>query len=156
MVYAATDDRTVGELCPISRSAHTCITRPHMENAIRVAAKRLVLSAPIHAVSHALSQRNIEKSTGLVFLYLCTVPRMARDFNVNRLSDEFRQHLLYLKCSACGHERQTYPRLIAHLYGWDATLRTVEKRLRCSKCGKKACHVRAAPIQKPRGMSPAH
>lgn len=55
MVYAATDDRTVGELCPISRSAHTCITRPHMENAIRVAAKRLVLSAPIHAVSHALS-----------------------------------------------------------------------------------------------------
>jgi hypothetical protein len=63
MVCAATDDRAVGELCPISRSAHTCITRPHVENAIRIAAKALVLCAPVHVVSHALSQRNIEKST---------------------------------------------------------------------------------------------
>ena len=47
---------------------------------------------------------------------------MGRDFNVTRLSDEFGQYLLYLKCSACAHERQTYPNLLAHLCGWDAPL----------------------------------
>jgi hypothetical protein len=70
---------------------------------------------------------------------------MARDFNVNRLSDKFGQYMLHLKCSACAHERKTYPSLLAHLCGWDATLDTVEKRLRCSKCGKKVCHIRAVP-----------
>ena len=77
---------------------------------------------------------------------------MGRDFNVGRLSDEFGQYLLYLKCSECAHERQTYPNLLAHLCGWDATLQAVEKRLRCSKCGKKRCHIRAVPLQKPRGI----
>jgi hypothetical protein len=106
---------------------------------------------------HTHSRReNIEKSTALAFLVLYTVPRMARDFNVIRLSDEFGQYLLYLKCSACAHERHTYPGLLAHLCGWDATLSAVEKRLRCSKCGKKACHIRAVPLQKPRGIPPAH
>jgi hypothetical protein len=81
---------------------------------------------------------------------------MERDFNVIRLSDEFGQYLLCLKCSACAHERQTYPKLLAHLCGWDATLPMVEKRLRCSKCGKKACRIRAVPLQKPRGIPPAH
>jgi hypothetical protein len=156
MVYAASDDRAVDKLRPISRSAHSGITRAHVKNAIRVAAKRLALPEPIHAVSHALSQRNMQESAGLVFLGLYTVTCMARDFNVNRLSDKFGQYLLYLKCAACAHERQTYPRLLAHLCGWDATLRTVEKRMRCSKCGKKACQVRAVPLQKPRGIPPAH
>jgi hypothetical protein len=81
---------------------------------------------------------------------------MGRDFNVSRLSDEFGQYLLYLKCSECAHERQTYPNLLAHLCGWDATLQTVEKRLRCSKCGKKRCHIRAVQLQKPRGIPPSH
>lgn len=81
---------------------------------------------------------------------------MRRDFKVIRLSDEFGQYLLYLKCSACAHERQTYPNLLAHLCGWDATLEDVEKRLRCSKCGKKCCHMRAIPLQKPRGIPPVH
>ncbi len=81
---------------------------------------------------------------------------MGREFNVNRLSDEFGQYQLYLKCSACAHERQPYPILLAHLCGWDATLQTVEKSLRCSKCGKKCCRIRAVPLQKPRGIPPAH
>jgi hypothetical protein len=57
MVDTATDDRAIGELCPVSRSIHTHITRPNMKNAIRIAAKRLDVLAPVHAVSHALSQR---------------------------------------------------------------------------------------------------
>jgi hypothetical protein len=32
----------------------------------------------------------------------------------------------------------------------------VEKRLRCSKCGKKRCQIRAVPLQKPRGIPPSH
>jgi hypothetical protein len=101
-------------------------------------------------------KENIDKTTSLVSLCLYTVRHMARDFNVIQLSDEFGQYLLYLRCSTCAHERQTYPRLLAHLSGWDATLRTVEKRLRCSKCGNKTCEIRAVPLQKPRGIPPAH
>jgi hypothetical protein len=96
------------------------------------------------------------KNAGFCELVLYTVPRMGRDFNVTRLSDEFGQYLLYLKCSACAHERQTYPNLLAHLCGWDAPLQSVEKRLRCSKCGKKRCQIRAVPLQKPRGIRPSH
>lgn len=81
---------------------------------------------------------------------------MARDFKVQRLSDEFGQYLLVIKCGGCAHERRAYPNLLAHLCGWDATLADLEKRLRCSKCGRKCCHIRALEIQKPRGMPSAH
>jgi hypothetical protein len=81
---------------------------------------------------------------------------MARDFKVNRLSDEFGQYQLHLKCGSCGHERHCYPNTLAHLSGWDATFGAIEKRLRCSKCGKKSCHMRAVPLQKPRGVPPVH
>ena len=33
----------------------------------------------------------------------------------------------------------------------DAKLADLEKRLRCSKCGKKSCHIRAIEMLKPRG-----
>jgi hypothetical protein len=79
---------------------------------------------------------------------------MRGKFNVTRLSDEFGQYVLILRCTDCGHERETYPNLLAHILGWDATLEAVEKRLRCSKCGKKCCHIRAMPSQKPRGVRP--
>jgi hypothetical protein len=49
-----------------------------------------------------------------------------------------------------------YPNLLAHLCGWDAKLDDLEKRLRCSKCGKKSCHIRAIEMQKPRGTPPVH
>lgn len=81
---------------------------------------------------------------------------MTRDFKVLRLSDEFGQYLLEIKCTGCAHERRAYPNLLAHLCGWDAKLADLERRLRCSKCGKKSCHVRAIQMQKPRGTRPAH
>jgi hypothetical protein len=40
------------------------------------------------------------KNAGFCELVLYTVLRMGRGFNVTRLSDEFGQYLLYLKCSA--------------------------------------------------------
>lgn len=90
------------------------------------------------------------------YLLLYTVPRVARDFKVNRLSDEFGQYCLYLKCAGCGHDRQSFPRTLANVCGWDATLDEIEKRLRCSKCGQRNCRIRAVPMVTPRGQPPVH
>ncbi len=76
---------------------------------------------------------------------------MGTRFQVERLSDEFGQYSLVLKCSACGYERVTSPQLLGRLCGWDARLEEVAKRLRCSKCGQKKCSARAVPLTKPRG-----
>jgi translation initiation factor 2 beta subunit (eIF-2beta)/eIF-5 len=76
---------------------------------------------------------------------------MARDFHIEKLSDEFGQYTLLLKCAACGHERSTQPTALGRLCGWDAKLADVEKRMRCSKCGEKRCSLRAVPPRKPRG-----
>lgn len=76
---------------------------------------------------------------------------MAHEFHIEKLSDEFGQYTLVLKCAACGHERATHPTTLGRLCGWDAKLTDVEKRLRCSKCDKKRCTLRAIPPRKPRG-----
>jgi hypothetical protein len=75
---------------------------------------------------------------------------MARDLNIQKLSDEFGQYILVLKCE-CGHERRADPHVLAKLCGWDARITEVVKRLRCSKCGKKKCTWWAFPASKPRG-----
>jgi hypothetical protein len=75
---------------------------------------------------------------------------MHRPFQIRKLSDEFGQYDLRLKC-VCGHERRTTPHLLARLCGWDAQLEEVAKRLRCSKCGKRTCTAIVAPLVKPRG-----
>jgi hypothetical protein len=76
---------------------------------------------------------------------------MAREFHVDKLSDEFGQYTLILKCTACGHERSAVPTTLGRLCGWDARLSDVARRMRCSKCGGKACTLRAVPPRKPRG-----
>jgi len=76
---------------------------------------------------------------------------MARGFYIEKLSDEFGQYMLVLKCAACGHERSAEPKTLGRLCGWDAKLEEVAKRMRCSKCGKKQCAARAVRAQKPRG-----
>lgn len=71
-------------------------------------------------------------------------------FHVEKLSDEFGQYLLLLECAACGHKRQANPQMLARLFGWDTSLEDLARRLRCSKCGKRQCSVRAVAAQKPR------
>ena len=78
---------------------------------------------------------------------------MAGDFHIDKLSDEFGQYTLVIKCLMCGHERAAQPHTLARVCGWDARLEDVAKRMRCSKCGKKGCTLRAVPPQKPRGYS---
>ena len=76
---------------------------------------------------------------------------MRRGFKVEKLSDEFGQYDLILKCEACGHERKTLPKSLANFVGWDATLADVTRRLRCSKCGERRCTARTLPPTPPRG-----
>jgi hypothetical protein len=71
--------------------------------------------------------------------------------NITKLSDEFGQYTLVLKCGSCLRERHTTPHLLAKLCGWDARLDDVARRMRCSICGAKRCTARAVPITKPRG-----
>jgi hypothetical protein len=74
-------------------------------------------------------------------------------FRIEKLSDEFGQYTLVMRCGACNYERKADPHLLGRLCGWDARLEEVAKRLRCSKCGRKQCVVRAIPPRKPRGYS---
>ena len=76
---------------------------------------------------------------------------MRRDFKVEKLSDEFGQYDLILKCGACGHERRIVPKSRANVCGWEANLSDVTRRLRCSKCGERQCIVKALPLVAPRG-----
>ena len=79
-----------------------------------------------------------------------------RQLNVKKLSDEFGQYKLQLTCSDCGHERRAYPKSLANILGWDAELVKVEQKLRCSKCGKRACRLRVVEMRAPRGAKPSH
>ena len=82
-----------------------------------------------------------------------TILCMAAGFHIDKLSDEFGQYTLVLKCAECSHERKAEPLTLGRLCGWDARLEDVAKRMRCSKCGKKRCALKAFPPKKPRGYT---
>jgi len=69
---------------------------------------------------------------------------------IDKLSDEFGQYEILLTCK-CGHSRRVFPQTLAGIAGWEARLVDVVKRLRCSKCGKRACEVETIPLAPPRG-----
>ena len=49
---------------------------------------------------------------------------MPREFRVEKLSDEFGQYTLVLKCSSCGHARMAEPHTLARLFAtwkWQRT-----------------------------------
>jgi hypothetical protein len=66
---------------------------------------------------------------------------------------EISDYTLILKCPECCHERITQPHTLGLLVRLNAKLEDVEKRMRCSICGKKNCTARAVPPRKPRGYS---
>jgi hypothetical protein len=53
MINAATDESTIGELCPISGAQHPRIAGTYMKHAIRIAAKRLSPQVGVHGVADA-------------------------------------------------------------------------------------------------------
>jgi hypothetical protein len=73
-----------------------------------------------------------------------------RALNITRLSDEFGQYTILLRCD-CGHTRRCHPKTLAAISGWDALLADVVRRMRCSKCHQKKCTARAVPMTTPRG-----
>jgi len=73
-----------------------------------------------------------------------------RDLHIEKLSDEFGQYLIYVKCQ-CGHIRRCHPHTLAAFAGWDARLEDVVRRLRCSKCNQKQCVARTVAMTTPRG-----
>jgi hypothetical protein len=75
---------------------------------------------------------------------------MGREFKVEKLSDEFGQYMLILKCESCLRERRTTPNLIAHIISWDAKLSDVAHRMRCATCGAMKCTLRTVPVTVPR------
>jgi len=78
-----------------------------------------------------------------------------RNLKIDKLSDEFGQYLIYLRCE-CGHIRRCHPHTLAALAGsWDVKLDDLVRRLRCSKCNAKKCTARCADISKPRGLRDA-
>jgi hypothetical protein len=81
-------------------------------------------------------------------------PFMGRDPRIDKLSDEFGQYLILLKCE-CGHERRCNPNTLAAFAGWDTRLKDVVRRMRCTKCGERKCTARTVREQKPRGLRDA-
>lgn len=70
---------------------------------------------------------------------------------VRKLSDEFGDYLLVLKCIKCQHERTTEPVALAKIVGWDATLESLGKRLRCAACNAKEVEFAVQRRPRPRG-----
>ena len=104
--------------------------------------------------ARALIQYRLALTTGWTPpLASVTIRAMRREFRIGKLSDEFGQYSLEITCGACGHQRMAEPHTLAALCGWDARLEDVAKRMRCSKCDKKQCSLRAFPPTKPRGYS---
>lgn len=65
----------------------------------------------------------------------------ARDLQVEKLSDDFGQYLIYLECE-CGYVRRCNPSTLAAFAGWEARLDDVVKRVRCTKCHARTCTAR--------------
>jgi hypothetical protein len=74
--------------------------------------------------------------------------------HIKKLDDCFGQFLVRVICD-CGACREIEPEALARLVGWKVTLKEIAKRMRCSKCGKKAAEVVAVARPRPRGI-PKH
>src|ERR1700743_1496240 len=65
------------------------------------------------------------------FMYVQPMMPPRPPLNIIKLSDNFGQYVVTLKCTY-GHAK---PRTLAAIAGWEAKLQDVITRLRCSRCG---------------------
>jgi hypothetical protein len=75
-----------------------------------------------------------------------------RDIKIDKLSDEFGQYVILLRCE-CGHIRRCHPHTLAAFAGWDARLEDVARRMRCTKCHARKCTAKVMKEPTPRGHS---
>ncbi|MDB6159834.1 MAG: hypothetical protein JWO04_3540 [Gammaproteobacteria bacterium] len=72
--------------------------------------------------------------------------------HIKRLSDEGGiGWLVDVRCK-CGRSGWRKPADLAREIGWDATLESLQQRMRCTHCGDKGLEVAAVPEPRPRGI----
>ncbi len=77
---------------------------------------------------------------------------MRRLDHIKKLSDEGGiGWLVDVRCK-CGRSGWKKPEALAQKAGWDATLESLQQRLRCTKCGQKGMEVVAISEPRPRGI----
>lgn len=68
-----------------------------------------------------------------------------------KLSDHAGAYVICVTCARCQHGREVEPRVLANIFGWNATLTQACARLRCSKCQARKVKVEIAFHRRPRG-----
>jgi DNA-directed RNA polymerase subunit RPC12/RpoP len=71
---------------------------------------------------------------------------------VKKLSDQFGDYTLIVRCTKCTHRRVMDPQALARLVGWDTPVEKFATRLRCSNCGSTGPELLREPIRRPRGV----
>jgi DNA-directed RNA polymerase subunit RPC12/RpoP len=71
--------------------------------------------------------------------------------HIEKLDDALGHFLVQITCK-CGARRIAEPEALARLCGSSATLETVGRRMRCSKCGTKGAEIVAVARPRPRGI----
>jgi Zn finger protein HypA/HybF involved in hydrogenase expression len=69
---------------------------------------------------------------------------------IKKLDDCFGMFNVHVKCRACGSWREMTPKALAVIVGWTTELKSLESRMRCSKCQAKDAEVVAVAEPKPR------
>jgi hypothetical protein len=71
--------------------------------------------------------------------------------HIRKLNDEGGTFLVDVRCT-CGYTRWFKPLELARRFGWEATLESLQPRMKCSKCGRKDAQVTAVAEPRPRGV----
>jgi hypothetical protein len=70
--------------------------------------------------------------------------------HIRKLDDALGHFLVQITCK-CGAQRIAEPQVLTRLCGASATLETVSRRMRCSKCGRAVAEVIAISVPRIRG-----
>ena len=69
---------------------------------------------------------------------------------IEKLSDQFGEYVLTVKCRRYQHTRTTDPHVLAKILGLNVSLTSLAQRLRCSECHAKDCVLSTSHRPRPR------
>jgi Zn finger protein HypA/HybF involved in hydrogenase expression len=70
--------------------------------------------------------------------------------NIRKLSDQFGDYVIDVRCRKCAHQREVNPHVLARIFGWNADFKKVAARFRCSKCHGRDIDVQIGFTRRPR------
>jgi hypothetical protein len=70
--------------------------------------------------------------------------------SIQRLNDHFGDYVISVECRKCKHTRDMTPHALARIFGWEAEIRQISIRFRCSKCHAKNVDVKIGFRRRPR------